>query len=63
MSKHTFDCGGCGHETTGYTRSDLETQGWVWHLIDNAQAFILCDSCEALYANRRADSLIESAAA
>ena len=51
------ECGSCGELMSGYTRAELEEDGWVWNLIQKkgvaTTAFVMCDSCEAKYAQRR----------
>lgn len=59
MATASYECDGCGHEAQGYSKSDLEKAGWVWHVATKGYAgiaerhFILCDGCTGA-AERRA---------
>lgn len=56
-AEHT--CGSCGHVTSGYTRNDLEAEGWVWHIVRGIAVFVMCDTCEAKYKARRIETNIQ----
>lgn len=48
-SRTIYECGSCGHEVSGYKKTELQGFGWVWH----AHEFVMCDECEDRYAKRR----------
>jgi hypothetical protein len=53
-SNDTYECGSCGHTTDGYTKKELEADGWQFHKIKGStDPFVLCDACVRLYQHRR----------
>jgi hypothetical protein len=54
-----IDCGSCGAEMGGYTRKELETQGWTWQEYPDSSNkhlknhFVLCSDCTHDYEKRR----------
>lgn len=53
----THVCDSCGWEASGYTRQELERDGWKWNpLTDDdtdKRRFVMCSECVAYFAERR----------
>jgi hypothetical protein len=54
-----FECDNCAHEAQGYTRTELEKDGWSWNIARKSAVgvvetyFILCDGCSGAAERRR----------
>jgi hypothetical protein len=51
-SNDRYECGNCGHEVKGYTKTELEDEGWAWHRLNGGMTvkfFVLCDTCQARF--------------
>lgn len=61
MATLAHECGSCGHEARGYTKTELEKDGWQWHVIGKTAFgtadtyFIMCDGCTGAAEQRAQD--------
>jgi hypothetical protein len=48
-----YECGGCCHEMSGYTKAELSDDGWEFYALPEKREFALCGECVERYAIRR----------